>query len=171
MKIRNGFVSNSSSSSFICEVCGQVECGYDISLSDCQMYECVHGHIFCEYHVEDFDKKEFCLELIKNEIIKYQEYQKKYGGYEKDIETAEKALDDLMNENNDYDDYDEIMNDYDYRYSFPEKYCPICSLSDIRAEDALNYLLKITNRTKDEIDAEIREKYNSLQDFNENLNK
>lgn len=168
MKIRNGFVSNSSSSSFICDVCGNSECGYDISLEDCQMYECVHGHTFCEDHVEDFDKKEFCLELLKSNLSKYQDYQNRYGNYEKDIENAKKAIDDFNS--SDVDDYDEIMDDYDYRYSFPEKYCPICSLSSIRAEDTLNYLLKITNKTKDEIDAEIREKYNSLQDLNTNLN-
>lgn len=31
VKFRNGFVSNSSSSSFICEICGEEESGYDIS--------------------------------------------------------------------------------------------------------------------------------------------
>ena len=29
MKIRSGFVSNSSSSSFVCEVCGTSESGYN----------------------------------------------------------------------------------------------------------------------------------------------
>ena len=166
MKIRNGFVSNSSSSSFICDVCGHNESGYDISLEDCEMYECVHGHVFCEDHVEDFDKKEFCLELLKNNLTQYQEYQKLYGGYEKHIENAEKSIDDFNNNDYDDNDYDDIMEKNEYRYSFPEKYCPICNLSSIKDVDALNYLLKITNKTKDEIDIEIREKYNSLQDLN-----
>lgn len=30
MKYRKSFVTNSSSSSFICEVCGEVESGYDM---------------------------------------------------------------------------------------------------------------------------------------------
>ena len=46
MKIRNGFVSNSSSSSFICDVTGQEVCGYDITLEDYDLCECEHGHIF-----------------------------------------------------------------------------------------------------------------------------
>ena len=47
MKIRNGFVSNSSSSSFVCAVCGREESGMDMSLTDCEMSECVNGHIIC----------------------------------------------------------------------------------------------------------------------------
>jgi hypothetical protein len=63
MKIRTGFVSNSSSSSFICGICGEVQSGWDLSLSDAEMVECSkHGHIFCESHIkkelkEDFDEE------------------------------------------------------------------------------------------------------------------
>jgi hypothetical protein len=56
MKIRKGFVSNSSSSSFICEVCGEIEGGWDASLSDVGMFECENGHVFCEGHaLHDYD--------------------------------------------------------------------------------------------------------------------
>lgn len=63
MKKRNGFVTNSSSSSFICDVCSRTEAGYDMSLSDAQMYTCKEGHTFCEEHVigtidDDFDRYE-----------------------------------------------------------------------------------------------------------------
>ena len=53
MKVRNGFVSNSSSSSFVCDVCGDVEGGYDLCLTDAGMAECVNGHTFCECHGGD----------------------------------------------------------------------------------------------------------------------
>lgn len=52
MKIREGFVSNSSSSSFICKVCGQVNSGWDASLSDFDMVECEAGHTSCEDHIK-----------------------------------------------------------------------------------------------------------------------
>ena len=39
MKIRSGFVSNSSSSSFVCCICGRSEGGYDMSLEDAGMVE------------------------------------------------------------------------------------------------------------------------------------
>ena len=46
MKIRKGFVSNSSSSSFICDITGSVESGYDASLSDVEMCRCINDHTF-----------------------------------------------------------------------------------------------------------------------------
>jgi len=39
MKIRQGFVSNSSSSSFTCDVCGEEVSGYDVCLSEAEMSE------------------------------------------------------------------------------------------------------------------------------------
>jgi hypothetical protein len=53
MKIRNGFVSNSSTSSFLCCVCGSIEAGMDIGINDAGMYECVKGHVFCQDHNTD----------------------------------------------------------------------------------------------------------------------
>ena len=50
MRIRHGFVSNSSSSSFLCAVCGNVDEGYegpsDAGMAVCENYE----HTFCESH-------------------------------------------------------------------------------------------------------------------------
>jgi hypothetical protein len=51
MKIRTGFVSNSSSSSFTCDVCGEEYSGMDACLSDAEMYQCENGHTFCECHI------------------------------------------------------------------------------------------------------------------------
>lgn len=50
MKIRNGFVSNSSTSSFICEICGENNVGRDLCLSECDMFECEFGHVMCNEH-------------------------------------------------------------------------------------------------------------------------
>ena len=55
MKIRTGFVSNSSSSSFVCEVCGEIESAWDASLDEMGMYECVAEHIFCQGHTDDVE--------------------------------------------------------------------------------------------------------------------
>jgi len=48
MKLRQGFVSNSSTTSFVCNVCGITEEGYDACLSDVGMLSCTHGHEFHE---------------------------------------------------------------------------------------------------------------------------
>lgn len=70
MKFRKGFVSNSSSSSFVCEVCGEIESGYDCSLNDFAMAMCEHEHTFHKSHAE----KDFYDAPI---FTKY-EYIKKY---------------------------------------------------------------------------------------------
>ena len=51
MKIRNGFVSNSSSSSFICEVCGDTFETWDEGISHFNLVMCMdYDHLFCEIH-------------------------------------------------------------------------------------------------------------------------
>lgn len=48
MKVRRGFVSNSSSSSFICDITGEEVQGMDLSLDNAGMYGCEDGHYFLE---------------------------------------------------------------------------------------------------------------------------
>lgn len=67
MKIRSCFVSNSSSSSFICSACGEIESGWDLSFEEVGMVECENGHCFhknCVSKLVNFDKteEEDCIE-------------------------------------------------------------------------------------------------------------
>ena len=55
MKIRSGFVSNSSSSSFICDVSGAIISGYDLSLRDAEMNRCVNRHCFSDEYLVNRD--------------------------------------------------------------------------------------------------------------------
>lgn len=50
MKKRIGFVSNSSSESFICDVCGSTHSGWDADPHDFGMVCCTYHHTFCEDH-------------------------------------------------------------------------------------------------------------------------
>ena len=56
MRIRVGFVSNSSSSSFVCDVCGRQESGWDLCLSVAEMAECENGHTFCQSEIKHTDE-------------------------------------------------------------------------------------------------------------------
>jgi len=68
MKVRFGFVSNSSSSSYTCDFCSRNESGYDLCLSEAGMVECVHNHTFCEDHqIIAFDVEKTLAE--KREIL------------------------------------------------------------------------------------------------------
>ena len=57
MKIRQAFVSNSSSSSFICDISGDVESGWDMGIDEAGMYQCENGHTFLREYV--LSSKEF----------------------------------------------------------------------------------------------------------------
>ena len=55
MKIRNGFVSNSSSSSFVCDICGETYTGYDACPDDFECTTCENEHFICNEHLRDVD--------------------------------------------------------------------------------------------------------------------
>ncbi len=74
MKIRNGFVSNSSSSSFICGITGEIFQGYDADPQNFGLISCTWDHTFLqtEYKIDlttvPLDElKELILEYYKND--------------------------------------------------------------------------------------------------------
>jgi len=74
MKVRRGFVSNSSSSSFTCQVCGEVNSGWDADIEDMGMVQCINGHTMCTGHV--LDKDDFKEWLEKREELNDEESDK-----------------------------------------------------------------------------------------------
>ena len=63
MKIRGGFVSNSSSTSFVCNLCNRSEFGWDWDEACGHgMAVCEHGHMMC---IEHFDHPDH-IELYKD---------------------------------------------------------------------------------------------------------
>ena len=135
MKFRSGFVTNSSSSSYVCEICGDCEGGYDMSLEDAEMYECENGHTFCRSHV--FNSKKYYINALKY-IAKN---ENKYPGAqlkalvlipEAEHNNVKMEILDIMNIS------DRNLDDYDYDY--PAALCPICNKSYIDDSEILNYV-------------------------------
>lgn len=131
MKIRNGFVSNSSSSSFTCEICGRVETGYDANASEFEFVECENNHLFCD-----------------EELI----------GEAKSLLSIYEDTHDEDDEN--YDDGYQEIEDMTYNGCsvYPESACPICQFEVSSKPDIKNYLMKKYSVTVDEVFAEVKQK-------------
>lgn len=154
MKFRKDFVTNSSSSSYICDICGHDECGYDICLSDAQMIECEEGHIFCEDHL-DKTLTYYFYEDCKDQLdsLKDGERQKLLDKYKKDNETDNECIENLKE---DEDFLEEYFDKSDIRYYFPKKYCPICNHIVILDKDIVEFAMEHFKVKKDELDEMVR---------------
>lgn len=137
MKFRKDFVTNSSSSSYVCEICGRSESGWDLSLRECEMMECVNGHIFCcDEALERPTKKEMIKMIMENEWSDHTE---------EELMIMEK---------------DTLFNDFcseDGYYEVPECICPICQFIEYSEYDLSAYLLKEYGVSRDEVFAEVKQ--------------
>lgn len=68
MKIRDGFVSNSSSSSFVCGVCSRTAEGWDWNNSGGGIHTCTKGHTFCYEHSLNKDDEFWACMKHDNQI-------------------------------------------------------------------------------------------------------
>lgn len=166
MKLRLGYVSNSSSSSYTCDVCGRNESGYDLSLSEIDMKSCRCYHEFCDEHmITSFP--------IKNIINLLKEYQD-----EEDIKDLYEKLkvlppDTIFSEDTFPEDY-ELFYDFfveeEGGYDVPSCFCPVCNLDNILVGDVLTYILKKYNLKKDDVENEIKQEFNNLEELKNHLN-
>ncbi len=168
MKIRLDFVTNSSSSSFICDCCGSVEAGYDVSLEDVGMCECENGHTLCNYHVEDemdFEtKKKLLIRYLKKDVRYYEGKADEYA-IKKFLKLTE-DLDFVINLTE--EQYEKDENDEEYRFedllsyndlesTIPVELCPLCSHSTVTDREMLDYALKKLNLKEEDLKEMVRE--------------
>lgn len=151
MKFRLDYVTNSSSSSYVCEICGRSECGMDIGLSDCEMYECINGHVFCcDESLEMPSKVEMIKYILENEYNVKSTYSWRDGRrYSTTI--SEEELEDM--------DDDTLFCDYynpEGHYGVPESMCPICQFIEYSEYDLSAYLLKEYGVSRDEAFVEVK---------------
>lgn len=160
MKIRTGFVSNSSSSSFVCDVCGETTSGWDMGLEDAAMIECTNGHTFCESHCEEILKKSFDdsyrdREFFIKSFISIDDHEKAERIKEMSEEEFEEACDD--------DEFSEIT--YNLRYNASPDICPICQLRALSKGLMLEYLCASSGTSEKQIVEEVQKRFSDYSSF------
>lgn len=145
-KIRNGFVSNSSSSSFVCDLCGYETSGWDMCLSEAEMFECENGHTLCDEHMLEPTQEwlnKYIYEIKEACKISDEEFNEWVDENQVDLNNVTKS------------DIREL--DYNlgcseaFRYGVPECLCPLCNFEELSMNDAKEYLKKTTSYTVDEV--------------------
>lgn len=149
MKIRTGFVSNSSSSSYTCDVTGHTESGWDYGLKECGMAGCENHHVF----LQKFLPKPI-NEIVEEVIEEWQEEDRKEGKSEEEIQNTDWESAFYANEGLDY---------------LPAEYCPICTFRNVPDYVRSSYLRYKAGMTEKELDEEIREKFGNLDVFREEM--
>ena len=144
MKVRKGVVSNSSSSSYVCDVCGYDVSGWDMCLSEAEMVCCDADHIMCEEHVHSSIRsigREKLEELCKETEIKPDEYN--------DEDLADEVWQDILN------------NDRE----IPSDICPICQFKNLTQSDHIAYVKYAHALDENIVLGEIRERFKSYREF------
>lgn len=145
MKIRTGFVSNSSSSSFVCGSCGEAYEGWDGDYGGISEYWCENSHSLCS---ECFSLDDVPRERLKrfwnSHSHEYEEEARQM--IEEDIESL----------------FDYIADDM---YEFPEEICPLCNLDSISDRDLMYYLEGKVKMNRNQIEQEIRDKFSSSSEI------
>jgi len=147
MKTRNGFVSNSSSTSFTCDVCGEDVSGWDLSRSDSGMQLCVNGHNFCDSHEIDVEVTE---DLMKQALIGVAEKYRN-ATWKKPGETDAKiARINALSSDELEDEYRDFASDE----GCIEGKCPICQMQEVDDCDVVRYaLIKLGFKDRKELAA------------------
>lgn len=177
MKIRKCYVSNSSSSSFVCEVCGTSESGWDASLCDLGMVRCTRGHIFCEGHIVgdrysvDSYRNEINERLQESDQALAEFLEDQWPAWFQDMASVPRdlSIDDVLPEDIEGDFYDVITDDWGTSETVPRSCCPICLMEHITDYDMLDYTIAISGKSQTELVKEIREKfanYSELKQYN-----
>lgn len=153
MKIRKGFVSNSSSSSFVCSVCGDTQEGFGLSMSDIDYYECINGHVLCSDDV--------LIDLEENDIDDRYEMEEKYCPICQFIEP----------------DYYFVGKYLGKKYSITrdEVFASVKSQNKRRKKlydnEYVAYIIAKFNLNQQDIMNELKSKYNSFGDFRRFVNE
>ena len=151
MKYRKSFVTNSSSSSFVCDICKSADVVYDGGcLEDIDACQCENGHEFCTDHL----LQDCPTEQILADVLRKKEESEWY--------LTDYSVDELKGMTK--DELYEIVTTHDTD-EIPEILCPICQFIEYRDQDLARYLEKKYMIPRESVLQEIQEKIPRKQDI------
>lgn len=164
MKLRQGFVSNSSSASFICPLCNDLFYIMDGDIdSEAHYTRCDNNHAFCMDHIDIEFLKQRAKDLI-NKNPAYKVFESKID----QVKSWDEIFEMWNNEHN--NEPDETKNEGVYEFIFsmsgvmPSEVCPFCKMDEIMGCDILDYL-NINPSVKNLIINNIKSEFKTYNDF------
>lgn len=186
MKIRKSFVTNSSSSCYVCHFCGVSESGWDINIKEAGMYMCENEHVLCKEHygkiseekIYDYYRKCLIDEIYKcyiadNDLINdTKEINRRIStttNFFKMLKEMEKSYCGAQDSDDCVEEYDNVKEfveeNFEFSYSVPSIFCPVCNFEKILDYEGFQYLLKITGHTEKTLLEKIKKEFNSHDEF------
>lgn len=152
MKIRTGFVSNSSSSSYVCDVSGEAFEVYDGCFWDAGLAQCTKGHIFRKEFLVEWERPypspEEMLQILDEKIDSKRECANLRSL------TIDQLKERFLVETEGYPTNQCHVNE-----------CPVCTMTYIKSTELVDYLLKQTKQTREEILMSIRRRFSDYNAF------
>jgi hypothetical protein len=162
MKFRLGFISNSSTCCFICNVCQDIAAGYDVNFKDYELWQCKNGHLFHEGCTSNFEEKRK-IAVLKAIEEADQEKFKDYFCIKNEDELKE-VLD--IEGDEDIDSLEEFLEEwYEWRYEAHPSMCPICCFEHLTDDDEVLYYRKKYNIDPKKTLQGIRDNFKSYGEF------
>jgi len=163
MKIRLGFVANSSSSSFVVSSTGTIFSGRDLCLRDCDLKSCERDHIFDAS--AELERSDDALEAViarKITEVEGRAITEWYTEQNRQEELSQLKM--IM----DWDEYLSWDEEADY-YAVPKELCPICQMENASIWDVYKYAFKKLGMSWEEVKQEMMNAYPTYEDLKKDL--
>jgi len=158
MKIRTGFVSNSSSSSYVCDVSGEAFEVQDGCFWDAGLCQCKNGHTFQKKFLVPWEKP---VVTRKDMLAKLESITDSKRECQRFQEMSDAALQAVYAEKcEDYTGYASNVNE-----------CPICTMTRLSDKDLIAYLLRRDGVDRGAVENQIRSQFESYAQFQRYIKK